>query len=67
MTEEELDVVKGKHPTAVSIWMDQMHENSTVCLTQVVLYHMPVEDLLESIDRIETEQKEEKEYDTGSE
>ena len=64
MTEEELQAVKEMHPTGVGIWMDRMHERSTVCLTDVVLYHMPAGDLLEAVGKIETEMKEERNHDT---
>ena len=51
------------HPTALSIWRDRMHERSTTCLTEVVLYHMPAGDLLEAVGRIENDMKEEKQHD----
>ena len=66
MTEEELNAIKDRHSTAVSIWMDRKHEGSTVALTEALLYYIPAEDFLDAVGRIETEQKEEEKYDTGS-
>lgn len=63
MTTEELEAIRDMHPTALSIWRDRMHERSTTCLTEVVLYHMPAGDLLEAVGRIENDMKEEKQHD----
>jgi hypothetical protein len=63
MTEKELRYITMSHPTAVSIWLDRMHETSTVVLTDLVVNFMPAEELLDAVGKIKHEQEEERKYD----
>ena len=52
---EELAAIQEMHPTALSVWMDRMHDLDKGQLIETLLTHMSAGELLETIGLIEAD------------
>lgn len=63
---EELAAIQEMHPTALSVWMDRMHDLDKGQLIETLLTHMSAGELLETIGLIEADISESRSEENGS-
>ena len=63
---EELAAIQEMHPTALSVWMDRMHDLDKGQLIETLLAHMSAGELLETIGLIEADISESRSEENGS-
>tara|TARA_Y100000310_G_C20217970_1_gene594418 strand:- start:126 stop:326 length:201 start_codon:yes stop_codon:yes gene_type:complete len=66
MTIEELAAIQEMHPTALSVWVDRMHDKDKGQLISYLLEILSAGELLETLSQIEADIAESRREDYGT-